>query len=224
VSLDRQSIESNDFPLALRGYRREAVDARLRAIADEVEVLRAAVTAGASRTLATSAGDQVRAILDAAEQSAAELVSQAEEEARQRADGVAVAAEALRERMEVLDSDLGGLIETLRGGAQGLLPIAPDPEEPEPKAAATPEPAASEPKPAPEPAGPEPVASVQESGPEPGVEPAVVSADEEGARIVALDLALDGKPRDEADRYLAEHFALADRGTLLDEIYASVGT
>jgi hypothetical protein len=214
VSLDRQSIESNDFPLALRGYRREAVDARLRAIADEVEALRAAVTTSASRTLATTAGDQVRAILDAAEQSAAELVSQAEEEARHRADGVAIAAETLRERMEVLDSDLGGLIETLRGGAQGLLPVAADPVAPEPEPeSVAPEPVSPEPTPEPEVVAPEPAAP----------EPAGVSADEEGARIVALDLALDGKPRDEADRYLAEHFALADRSALLDEIYASVG-
>lgn len=45
---------------------------------------------------------------------------------------------------------------------------------------------------------------------------------EEGARLVALDMALSGTPRDETDRYLAEHFELSDRTALLDEVYATV--
>jgi DivIVA domain-containing protein len=47
--------------------------------------------------------------------------------------------------------------------------------------------------------------------------------DAEGARLVALNMALSGSPRDETDRYLAAHYALDDRVTLLDEVYASVG-
>jgi len=45
----------------------------------------------------------------------------------------------------------------------------------------------------------------------------------EGARLVALNMALNGTPRDETDSYLAENFTLADRAALLDEVYASVG-
>ncbi|HLM50326.1 MAG TPA: hypothetical protein VK279_07245 [Solirubrobacteraceae bacterium] len=49
--------------------------------------------------------------------------------------------------------------------------------------------------------------------------------DEEGARLIALNMALSGSPREETDRYLAEHFAaLGDRGALLDEVYASAGS
>ncbi len=46
--------------------------------------------------------------------------------------------------------------------------------------------------------------------------------DIEGARLVALNMALNGTPREETDRYLAANFALSDRATLLDEVYASV--
>jgi hypothetical protein len=48
------------------------------------------------------------------------------------------------------------------------------------------------------------------------------SADIEGARLVALNMALNGTPRDETDRYLSENFELADRHRLLDEVYSSV--
>jgi DivIVA domain-containing protein len=54
-------------------------------------------------------------------------------------------------------------------------------------------------------------------------EPAGDGADDtEGARLIALNMALNGTPREETDRYLAENFSLADRSQLLDEVYASV--
>jgi DivIVA protein len=46
--------------------------------------------------------------------------------------------------------------------------------------------------------------------------------DAEGARLIALNMALNGTPREETDRYLAENFELDDRRGLLDEVYASV--
>ena len=46
--------------------------------------------------------------------------------------------------------------------------------------------------------------------------------DTEGARLIALNMALNGTPREETDRYLAENFQLVDRSELLDEVYASV--
>jgi DivIVA domain-containing protein len=48
------------------------------------------------------------------------------------------------------------------------------------------------------------------------------SDDTEGARLIALNMALNGTPREETDRYLAENFRLTDRRRLLDEVYASV--
>jgi len=47
--------------------------------------------------------------------------------------------------------------------------------------------------------------------------------DVEGARLIALNMALNGQSREETDRYLAENFDLDDREALLDEVYASVG-
>jgi DivIVA domain-containing protein len=46
--------------------------------------------------------------------------------------------------------------------------------------------------------------------------------DTEGARLIALNMALNGTPREETDRYLAENFQLSDRSGLLDEVYSSV--
>jgi chromosome segregation ATPase len=42
-----------------------------------------------------------------------------------------------------------------------------------------------------------------------------------GARLIALDMAMKGTPRDETARYLRESFSLEDSGELLDQVYAS---
>ena len=49
------------------------------------------------------------------------------------------------------------------------------------------------------------------------------SDDDAGARLVALNMALEGTPREETARYLAEHFELGDVETLLDDVYTSAG-
>ncbi len=46
--------------------------------------------------------------------------------------------------------------------------------------------------------------------------------DIEGARLIALNMALNGTPRNETAKYLSENFQLGDRDRLLDEVYASV--
>jgi hypothetical protein len=65
----------------------------------------------------------------------------------------------------------------------------------------------------------EPPAPV-EAAPAPG---GVRSTDEAGARLVALNMALEGSPRDATARYLAEQFELPDLDGLLDDVYASAG-
>ncbi|MGH3016560.1 MAG: hypothetical protein ACRDNN_16570, partial [Gaiellaceae bacterium] len=47
--------------------------------------------------------------------------------------------------------------------------------------------------------------------------------DEAGARLIALNKALSGTPREETARYLAEHFTLADPEALLDDVYNRAG-
>jgi hypothetical protein len=45
----------------------------------------------------------------------------------------------------------------------------------------------------------------------------------EGARLIALNMALSGTPRDETARYLAENFELDDPDALLDDVYSRAG-
>ena len=60
--------------------------------------------------------------------------------------------------------------------------------------------------------------------PELDAEPAGAEAEDdvEGARLIALNMALNGQTREETDKYLADNFDLADRAALLDEVYATV--
>lgn len=54
------------------------------------------------------------------------------------------------------------------------------------------------------------------------VERAPRSTDVEGARLVALNMALNGDSREQTDRYLAENYEIEDRARLLDEVYAAI--
>ncbi|MEO6496082.1 MAG: hypothetical protein ABIO51_01230 [Solirubrobacteraceae bacterium] len=154
------------------------------------------------------------------------------------------------ERVDAMDSELGALLESLRTGAnrlqadltllQGNLGDLQGAGSPELGRSS----AASEPREIPAPAAPEdtppvPAADLPPDAEEPAPEegsavaervlaaiaaPADVDGDEdvEGARLIALNMALNGTPREETDRYLADNFDLSDRGALLDEVYASI--
>jgi hypothetical protein len=55
------------------------------------------------------------------------------------------------------------------------------------------------------------------------VEPSAPSSgDLDGARLVALNMALNGDSREETGRYLAENFDVPDSDRLLDEVYAAI--
>jgi hypothetical protein len=45
----------------------------------------------------------------------------------------------------------------------------------------------------------------------------------EGARLIALNMALNGTPREETARYLHESFDLDDAEAILEEVYARAG-
>jgi DivIVA domain-containing protein len=243
VPLDRKDIERKDFPTARRGYAPDAVDAHLRALADEVETLKKEASAKPARpeSVASGASEQVRAIVEAAESSASQIKEQAEREARSLRDEAAAqgrqhvarvskASQALIERVEAMDAEVKrlseGLVAQLGTPAAKAAPAAaaattpgPAPEDDDAAdhavdAAAGGEP--SEPPPADE---PEPVAAEEAQPP-----PSAADDDSEGARLIALNMALNGTPRDETDRYLSENFELDDRDGLLDEVYARVGS
>jgi hypothetical protein len=48
------------------------------------------------------------------------------------------------------------------------------------------------------------------------------NGDIDGARLVALNMALNGESRADTERYLAEHFQLAERQKLVEEVYAAI--
>ena len=141
MALDRQSIEKNDFPVGSHGYDPQAVNEHLRSLADQIDDFKKLSRRRAEK-MASSASEQVRAIIEAAESSAAEIQRLAEaeaqeirEEARQEADTtrertaaeiqehvdrVATATGAMLARLETMESELANLLETVRTGAGRL--------------------------------------------------------------------------------------------------------
>ena len=267
MSLDRQSIEKKDFPIGRRGYDPDAVDAHLARIAEEVEGLSAKPSK--SPSLASTAGERIQTIIDAAERTAAEIEKQAEDEsstvrkqaadeakqtrkdadadaARTREEATAESREhvaqvmegtaAMRTRVEAMETELAAMLDSLKTGtnrvtsdlellhgsmtglgdaaAPGALPSR-DAEERE--TVPPPVPAAEEEE-------PELVEEeILETEVVVEVEPESGTDEVEGARLVALNMALNGTPREETQQYLQENFSLEDQDALLDEVYATVG-
>jgi hypothetical protein len=195
---------------------------------------------------AAAAADRVRAILEAAEQSAAALRAEAAEEIDAQLKRAKAVAERLSARADQIERSLEGLagsvrdelsalkadLEELRAVSEGVGETHAPPPEPEPEGEPT---AVGEPEPdAPEPtavAEPEPDAAEPTAVAEPGPAPTETSAataapsagdGHEGARVIALNMALNGASREETARYLSENFDLKEPDALLDEVYARV--
>src|SRR3954452_21206621 len=153
-------------------------------------------------SLSESAGAQVQAILQAAETRAAEIKREAEAEAER-------IRSAARETKRADVSGLLAIVAKMREDLDALE--ARLKEEQKAPAVAPPETAKTTRPPKAAPAPPPPAAKADDP-----------DADSEGARLIALNMALNGEPREAADKYLAENFDLSDRSALLDEVYASV--
>jgi DivIVA domain-containing protein len=271
VALDRQSIEKRDFPIGRRGYDPDAVDAHLGLLADEVEALKRS-SRGRGDTLASAASEQVRLIVEAAEQSAHDIEREADLEARRirqeareaaekaRTDAgqqardhvqrVSEAANAMLERIDSMETELRGLLDNVRAGSsrvasdlallqgsvadlRGTTANAFEPDAPAAAGtgAAEPAPAVAAAVPAAVPgASAEPAIAEPDAGPDAEDRPvesdedgAGRPADEEGARLIALNMALNGTPREETEQYLDENFELDDPAGLLDDVYTQVG-
>ena len=69
---------------------------------------------------------------------------------------------------------------------------------------------------------PQPSSVQAPSAPSGAAASAGTNGDLDSARLVALNMALNGESREDADRYLAEHFKLTDRQKLIDEVYAAI--
>jgi hypothetical protein len=220
VTLDRDSIVRRDFPTNRRGYDPAAVEAHLSALAGEIEALQRRASEPA--TLSEHAGEQVRAIVEAAERGADEIRATASAEAAQRVAHVTEAAEHLRARVEQMESDVTHVMSELRDEARRLRDdlAALHVDAARLGAASAPPPSGD----ATTPAAPRDAAAPSPPDAEPARDDLAASnGDTAAARIVALDMALSGTPRDETDRFIAEHYDLRDRAALLDEVYAAAG-
>jgi DivIVA domain-containing protein len=203
-----------------------------------------------AREIRTEANSEAQSTRTAATEQAREYVGSVSEATAvmlQRIDAMegelGALVESLRTGSNRLSADLqllqGNLTE-LRGAATPAGRSAPAPEssfEPESGFGAPggPPESAAVAEAIDEPAFSEPVFSYADTVPEhnpppPAASPAAESAasyderadDTEGARLVALNMALNGTPREETDRYLEANFRLENRSALLDEVYASV--
>jgi len=193
MSSDPASIARPDFPIVRRGYEPAAVDAHLDALAHEA-AQDARRPGSDAAALGAQTGDRVAEIVEAAQRSAEGIREAARVEAAAHVADVERAAAALREHIVALDAELSDALEDLRARVGSAAEHMP--------------------------------AAPRESAA--GDEAATASvvpdqADAEGARIVALEMALRGAPRAEAERYLAEHYDLPDRQSLLDEVYTVAG-
>jgi DivIVA domain-containing protein len=229
-----------------RSARRRSESLAAAASEQVRSIVEAAETSAAD--IQRQAEDEAREIRAEASTEADAAREHATSEAREYVGRVSESTSGMLERIDAMENELSALIESLRTGSNRLNAdlqllegnltavknaVVPRPQfEPEhPAPAAAPAVGPEEPAPV---HVPEPFEQVAEvTGAAAGevlsdapVEPAPSAhtngADDDGARLIALNMALNGTPREETDRYLAENFKLTDRRGLLDEVYSSV--
>jgi hypothetical protein len=148
-------------------------------------------------------------------------------------DGLRGGAERLAGDLAAADAQMAALYDAASGrpAAAGAgepvreLRATPQPRLPEPPSLAPSQAPAPAPAPAAEPArtqsGPQgepPVAAA----PPPAAAATAENGDVDGARLVALNMALNGESRADTERFLAENFQLAEREKLIEEVYAAI--
>jgi hypothetical protein len=172
------------------------------------------------RSAAAAAAERVRAIVEAAEQTASALEADAREEAeriraeaerdaaaaREAVERLGERADALERRLDELAGGVRDAVAELRRELDGLRRAEP---------AEAPAPVVDE-------------ETIAEAEAVAAREPDISGDEEqpaapEGARVLALKMALDGAPREDTARYLRENFELSDPDALLDEVYAKAG-
>jgi DivIVA domain-containing protein len=198
------------------------------------------------------AEDEAREIRSEASAEAQSTREHATDQAREYVGRVSESTAVMLQRLDAMESELSALIESLRTGSnrlnadlqllEGNLTEVTDASAPrprfEPEAAGAAEAGAAALAGSPiaaetieaelieaeliEEAEALPEALPETLAAEPDARAADGSDDTEGARLIALNMALNGTPREETDRYLEENFRLTDRRGLLDEVYASV--
>jgi hypothetical protein len=206
-------------------------------------ILQAAETAAAE--IERHALENARQVREDADRDADHTREEAVERARQHVAGVAQVAAKLLEHVGSMDGEVSALVESLRAGASRLAADLSAVETgmgelydaASGRGAAAAEavelPRAQEPPPV-RPPDPEPQRRFEaelddalEVAPVAVGAPAAASADSaggdlDGARLIALNMALNGESRADTERYLAENFQLPDRLKLIDEVYSAI--
>lgn len=182
-----------------------------------------------SEQIINDVAERVRAIITEAEERATQIVRDAEEDAKRiRARAEAEGRDRLdqvRQALDQLQGELGGGAEASRRPAAEVTPgpvIVPEPQpptQPEPGPTPTPDPA---PEPVP-PTIPEPTPPPDEGTP-PQVAAAngssAKSGDTTAARLVAMNMALDGASREAIEGHLVEFYALDNAAAIVDDVLA----
>lgn len=188
-----------------------------------------------------------REVREEAARDAEQTRDDAIKQARRHVAAVSQATSILLQRVESMDGEVGALVEALRAGANRLAndltavetnmgelydaSSGRAPDSPEQRSSPTPAATASSPTVERHDAGALPgepasaPAARSSAGPSPGAGAPSAPAgngDVDGARLIALNMALNGESRAETDRYLAENFQLEDRQKLLEEVYAAI--
>jgi DivIVA domain-containing protein len=216
------------------------------AASEQVRTILEAAEASA-HDLTTEAEQEARRIRGEAQADAERARGDAAAQAGEHVERVSAATRAMLQRLEAMENETATVIESLRTGAnrltadlsllQGQVSEVGETVAPGRAASAARAPAeATAPAEVPaeamlvtevepelgEPGEEEPLDAVEPAPDAVPEEPPAGSDDAEGARLIALNMALNGTPREEADRYLAENFQLDDRAGLLDDVYARV--
>jgi DivIVA domain-containing protein len=205
-------------------------------------------TEKAAAEIESQALEHARSVREAADRDAERTREQAVERARAHVAALEQATAALLTRVQSMDGEVGKLTESLRTGAGRLAgdlgalersmgelydaasgrvatstgaeaapaaqPARQEPVAPKPIADGAGAPAPALPTPPEQPA--------KQQARTPALQGASATGDLDGARLIALNMALNGESREDTDRYLAENFELADRGKLVDEVYAAI--
>ena len=206
--MDRPSIQRSDFPTVRRGYEPDAVDAHLRHVADEVEGLRGRGGPGRGRRLVAGAAHHRGRRDD--RRPAARRGGRGGARARPpRLDRRPRAARAARRDARRARRDDGPPARGGRSPVGGAADAGARRRRDRPRRRRSASRSRSRSRKA------EPERSRWRSPSRSRRRPArsrppPAPDDEEAARLVALDMALAGTPREETERYLAEHYALAD--------------
>jgi DivIVA domain-containing protein len=179
------------------------------------------------------AQESARQVREASDRDAERTRQEAIEKARTQVAAVAQVCSNLLQRVGSMDAEVNALVGSLRAGAgrlaadlaavetgMGELYGAASGRQGQSEQISALESQLSMPAPPPAPAPEAPAAAVA-AQPAQAAESAA-GGDVDGARLIALNMALNGESRTDTERYLAENFEIPDRLKLIDEVYAAV--